>query len=70
MSNNIANYRVIYKSEGWTIQHDGETEGDYATKEAAFEAIIWAASLSIRDGIGVRIDVPPRKKDETSLGFR
>jgi hypothetical protein len=54
----------------WTIDHDGRTEGDYATKEAAFEAIIWAASLTIRDGIGVRIDVPPLKNDETSLGFR
>jgi hypothetical protein len=68
MKNDVANYQVIHIGGTWTIDHDGQTEGDYATKEAAFEAIIWAASLTIRDGVGVRIDVPPRKKNEPSLG--
>ena len=63
MRDDIANYSVVHKGALWTIEHDGQTEGDYATKEAAFEAIIWAATLSIRDGVGVRIDVPPPKRE-------
>jgi hypothetical protein len=34
------------------------TEGEYVTKEAAFEAIAGAASNSIKEGHEVRIRVP------------
>lgn len=70
MKDTIANYRVVQKGEAWAVEHDGQMEGDYATKEAAFEAIIWAASLSIMDGIGVQIDVPSRISNEESLESR
>lgn len=69
MSEEIATYRVTHNGGTWVIEHDGAAEGDYLTKEAAFEAAIWAATNSIRDGIGIRIDVPPRQEGESSLGF-
>lgn len=33
-----ASYAVIEYGERWAILHDGSMEGDYDTKEAAFEA--------------------------------
>jgi hypothetical protein len=72
---NKETYRVIRRGETstgttWTIDHDGELEGDYATKEAAFEAIAIAASNAIKDGVGVAIEVPPREAGEAALGSR
>jgi hypothetical protein len=63
-----ARYRIVQNGNGWSINHDGQQEGDYATKEAAFEAIVGAASNSIKDGCGVTIEVPGRKSDESALG--
>jgi hypothetical protein len=34
-----ATYEIIRNGKTWTIDHDGTHEGDYATKEAAFEAV-------------------------------
>ncbi len=70
MAGQEAQYRVVRRGTGWSIDHDGQVEGDYATKEAAFEAIIGAASNSIKDGYGVTINVPGRKSDEPALGAR
>lgn len=63
-------YRVESKGRSWTVNHDGTFEGEYATKEAAFEAIVGAASNSIKSGIGVTIEIPGTTGDEPSLGAR
>ncbi len=64
----VANYRVVRAGEGWAIERDGLREGDYLSKEAALEAIVAAASNTIRNGDGVRIEVPERVIGEASLG--
>jgi hypothetical protein len=63
-----ATYRIVRKGMSWAIDHDGAMEGDYATKEAAFEAAAAAASTSIHDGFGVMITVPARAIGESNLG--
>nr|WP_307060212.1 hypothetical protein [Ancylobacter vacuolatus] len=46
-------------SEGqWRVDSDGEVGMAYASKEAAFEAAVAAASNAIRDGYDVTITVP------------
>ena len=37
-------YRIVRNGMNWAINHDGVLEGDYATKEAAFESAAAAAS--------------------------
>jgi hypothetical protein len=64
----IANYSIVQQGSGWTIDHDGTLEGDYSTKEAAFEAAAAAASNSIKLGYGVEIRVQPRAPGETNVG--
>jgi len=54
----IASYKVVRHGTSWAVDHDGKAEGEYATKEAAFEAIAGAASNSIKDGHEVRIHIP------------
>jgi hypothetical protein len=61
-------YRVVRRNDEWAIEHDNKVEGTYATKEAAFEAIIGAASNSIKGGVGVSIEIPPRRAGQSSLG--
>ena len=46
----LATYAVMPIADRWGILHDEEIEGNYATKEAAFEAAVAAASLAIREG--------------------
>ena len=64
-------YSVIRNAEAsWAVDHDGDVGGDYASKEAAFEAIVAAASNSIRDGLGVTITVPSPAAGENVLGTK
>ena len=63
-----ATYQIVRKGKTWAIQRDGKPEGDYATKEAAFEAAAGAASNAIKDGLGVSIKVPQRAPGESALG--
>jgi hypothetical protein len=53
-----ASYKVIRQGPSWAVEHDGKVGGEYATKEAAFEAIAGVASNAIKDGHEVRIHVP------------
>jgi hypothetical protein len=64
----VVTYSVVSLGDRWAIEHDGVREGEYASKEAAFEAIAGAASNSIKEGHGIRIEVPPRATGETALG--
>jgi hypothetical protein len=65
-----ASYHAVRKGKTWGIDRDGNVEGDYATKEAAFEAAFAAASNAIKDGMGVTISVPKRAPGESAVGGR
>ncbi|MGZ5874600.1 MAG: hypothetical protein ACXWKP_21075 [Bradyrhizobium sp.] len=56
----LAEYMVIPKGNGWSVLHDGEANNDYATKEAAFESAVAAASLAMREGHEVHVSIPGR----------
>jgi len=56
----FASYAIIATDKGWGVLHDGDVQGEYATKEAAFEAAVAAASLAVRDGHEVHVSVPSR----------
>jgi hypothetical protein len=56
----FASYAIIATDKGWGILHDGDVEGEFATKEAAFESAVAAASLAIRQGHEVHVSVPSR----------
>jgi len=65
----LAEYMIVSSPKGWTILHDGTTQNDYETKEAAFEAAVSAASLAIRQGHEVHVSVPGREAgNKTALG--
>ena len=54
----LANHAITSVNGRWSILHDGEVEGEYITKEAAFEAAVAAASLAIREGHEVHVSAP------------
>lgn len=65
----LASYAIIESGKRWGVLHDGNVEGDFDTKEAAFEAAVAAASLAIRQGHEVRVSVPSREAgNRTALG--
>lgn len=67
----IAQYAIISTGKHWGVLHDGNVEGDYISKEAAFEAASVAASLSIREGREIHISVPgTRDNGATALRTR
>jgi uncharacterized protein (DUF58 family) len=65
----LASYEVIESGSSWGVLHDGNVEGTFETKEAAFEAAVSAASLAIRQGHEVRVTAPSRDAgNKTALG--
>jgi hypothetical protein len=67
----LAQYAIISVRDRWGVLHDGNVEGDFATKESAFEAAIAAASLAIREGHEVHVSVPGRDAgNRTALGAK
>ncbi len=54
----VAQYEIVPMGKSWSIQHDGKTSGEYATKEAAFEAAAIVASMAIHKGYEVHVRVP------------
>lgn len=64
----LASYAIVEHAGTWVILHDGEAEGDFETKEAAFESAVSAASLAVRQGHEVHVSVPGRERGETALG--
>ena len=63
----LAQYSVVAVGKQWSVLHDGNVHGDYATKESAFESAAAAASLAIRQGHEVHLSVPGRQEGETAL---
>jgi hypothetical protein len=67
----LAQYAVISVGDHWGVLHDGNVEGDFATKESAFESATAAASLAIRQGHEVHVSVPGRDAgNKTALGAK
>jgi phosphotransferase system HPr-like phosphotransfer protein len=65
----LASYEIIEKGKSCAVLHDGEAKNDYATKEAAFEAAMAAASVAVRQGHEVHVTVPGREaRNQTDLG--
>ncbi|HTO66187.1 MAG TPA: hypothetical protein VMM15_33620 [Bradyrhizobium sp.] len=54
----LAQYAIVAVHDQWAVLHDGEINGEYATKESAFEAATIAASLAVRQGHEVHLSVP------------
>ncbi|MCS0494014.1 hypothetical protein NVS89_02820 [Ancylobacter sp. MQZ15Z-1] len=61
-------YRISGSEADWHVERNSETSIPYATKEAAFEAAVAAASNAIRDGHEVVIVVPGARAGESMLG--
>ena len=40
----LAQYQIVSEGDEWGVLHDGDVKHRYATKEAAFEAAVAAAS--------------------------
>lgn len=57
----VASYEIFGTESEWRIRHDGKSENVYATKEAAFEAAVAAASLALRQGHEVVVTAPASK---------
>ena len=65
----LAEYKVVPKGKAWTVLHDGAAPNDYASKEAAFESAVAAASLAIREDHELRVSVPGHETGtRTALG--
>lgn len=64
----LAQYAIVPVRDQWGVLHDGNINGEYATKEAAFESAAAAASLAIREGHEVHLSVPAREAGESALG--
>jgi hypothetical protein len=58
----LAEYTIVSQGDEWGVLHDGSIKNRYATKEAAFEAAVAAASLAIREGHEVRLARSPSKR--------
>jgi hypothetical protein len=65
----VAQYDIVPVGKLWSVQHDGKVNGEYSTKESAFEPAAVAASMAIepaavaasmaiKQGHEIRISVP------------
>jgi hypothetical protein len=60
----LAQYAVVPIRDEYGVLHDGEIKAHYATREAAFESAVAAASLALREGHEVHVSVPAREADK------
>ena len=67
----LAEYMIVAQGDEWGVLHDGTVKNRYSTKESAFEAAVAAASLAIREGHEVRLNVPDQSAgNQTALGAK
>ncbi len=59
-------YRVIKQADGFAVDHDGQRSDPYATREAAFEAILGPASNALKSGHHLVIEVPETAPDKAA----
>jgi hypothetical protein len=60
----IARYDIVPVGKQWAVRHDGIGNLEYSTKEAAFESLAATASMAIREGHEVQINVPRERQSE------
>ncbi len=61
-------YDIVKAPMGWALLCDRVRVGGlYATKEAALEAALVAATITVRDGSGVQINAPPQRNSNDDL---
>jgi hypothetical protein len=70
MKMGLAQYSIVPIRDQWGVLHDGNINGEYATKESAFESAVAAASLAIRHGHEVHVSVPAREEDQAAMHSR
>ncbi|MDR6951672.1 hypothetical protein J2X65_001021 [Ancylobacter sp. 3268] len=61
-------YEIAGREGAWHVVYGGKAGMTYATKEAAFEAAVAAASNALKDGNEVTVHVPARAPGESALG--
>ena len=66
----LARYRILGTAGTWTVEHDGNSPNDYATKEAAFEAAVAAASLALRQGHEIILTAPGSEVGGNATGAK
>jgi hypothetical protein len=66
----LAQYSIVPIRDQWGVLHDGNINGEYATKESAFESAVAAASLAIRQGHEVHVSVPAREEGQAAMHSR
>jgi phosphotransferase system HPr-like phosphotransfer protein len=54
----LARYDIVPIGNQWGVRHDGKINGEYSTKEAAFESAAAAASMALHQGHEVHITIP------------
>jgi hypothetical protein len=64
----LAHYRIFGAPGEWRVEHDGNSENTYLTKEAAFEAAVGAASLALRQGHQVVVTAPGSDDNNAATG--
>jgi hypothetical protein len=52
-------FKVRASGDQWVIDSDEQKLGPYATREAAFEAAVGPASIAVKEGDEVVIEVAP-----------
>ncbi len=62
----LAQYAIVPVRDQYGVLHDGEIRAEYATREAAFESAVAAASLAIRQGHEVHVSVPAREEGKAA----
>jgi hypothetical protein len=62
----IAEYEIVPVGRSWGVRHDGKINGEYSTKEAAFESAAVAASMAIHQGHEVHVRVPSAQASGTA----
>jgi hypothetical protein len=61
-------YKIVRNGDSWAVDHDGTLEGEYSTKQAAFDSAVGAAANAIKDGLGISITVDAPASGESALG--
>jgi hypothetical protein len=64
----MVRFSVVRDGDHWAIDENGTINGDYLTREAAFEAVASAASNLLKLGDGVSVLVEEPAETESGLG--
>ncbi|CCD98066.1 hypothetical protein [Bradyrhizobium sp. STM 3809] len=62
----LAQYAIVAVGDRYSVLHDGNAQGDYATREAAFESAVLAATLALKQGHEVHLSVPGNDPDRSN----